>query len=126
MPRMLVVDDSPVMLHLIARIVKSSEMGFDCVFAASGKEALTVLRSAPVDVMLTDIHMPEMDGEQLVGIMRLDKALRDIPVIVVSSDATRPRVDRLVAAGVRGYLCKPFTLDAFRKELNRVLGEKRV
>ena len=69
--------------------------------AADGGEALSLLRSQPVDVILTDINMPNVNGEQLLSSMQQDNSLRATPVIVVSTDATENRIHRMLALGAK-------------------------
>lgn len=120
--RLLIVDDSPAMQRLVARIVSLAGLPHECLFAANGREALDLLHRTPVDLVLTDINMPMMDGEEFVNEMRSDPALRALPVIVLSTDATRARVARLAAAGVKGYLSKPFAPEDLRNALERILS----
>jgi two-component system chemotaxis response regulator CheY len=121
--RVLIVDDSPAMRAVIRRILELS--GFDlegCLEAGHGGEAVGVLAGAPVDVILTDINMPVMNGEQLVSRLRRDKRLGDIPVVVVSTDASEHRVRHMIELGASGYVTKPFVPEALRLEVERVLG----
>ena len=107
--RLLVVDDSPAMRGLIARIISSSRLPLECLFASNGQQALEMLARSPVDCLLTDVNMPGMDGEELLGVLRRHPNWRSIPVVVVSTDATTARRARMVALGVCDYLTKPFT-----------------
>jgi two-component system chemotaxis response regulator CheY len=121
--RVLVVDDSPVMRGFIRRVIKLS--GFDaaeCLEAGDGEQALARLRSESIDVILTDINMPVMDGEELMRQLAADERLRVIPALVVSTDATKLRVERMTELGAQGYLAKPFSPEMLRSELERVLG----
>jgi len=121
--RVLVVDDSPVMRGFIRRVIAAS--GFDaaeCLEAGDGEQALARLRVEHVDVILTDINMPVMDGEELIRQIAGDERLRGIPAVVVSTDATKVRVERMIELGALGYLAKPFSPEALRSELERVLG----
>jgi two-component system chemotaxis response regulator CheY len=74
-----------------------------------------------VDVILTDINMPTMNGEQFVRRLEADESLSSIPVLVVSTDCTGFRIQQMLALGAKGYLPKPFTPEALREELERVL-----
>ena len=111
MPKdMLIVDDSPAMRSFIRRPVAIGGLEVGRVLeAGNGQEALDVLRRESVDLILTDFNMPVMDGEELVRILRQDRQLNAVPVIVISTDSTEQRISRLQSLGVRGYLCKPFT-----------------
>ena len=120
--RILIVDDSTAMRRFIRRILTLSgiECG-DCLEAANGIEALELLRRIPVDVVLTDINMPAMTGEELLEEMEADPGLRRIPAVVISTDATTLRVRRMLALGAQGYIAKPFSPEILRAELERVL-----
>jgi two-component system chemotaxis response regulator CheY len=120
----LIVDDSPVMRGFIRRVMTLS--GFEtseCWEASNGEEALAQLREHPVDVILTDINMPKMNGEELLRQLEKDVRLRSVPTLVISTDATKDRILRMLSLGAEGYITKPFTPEALREELERILGE---
>jgi two-component system chemotaxis response regulator CheY len=71
---------------------------------------------------LTDINMPTMDGEEFLRQLAADEQLRSIPTIVISTDATGTRIERMKALGARGYIAKPFRPEDLRAELERSLG----
>lgn len=122
--RLLIVDDSPVMRSFVKRIVSIS--GFpvsEMLEAANGAEALTKLTERPVDLVLTDINMPVMDGEELIRKMKSVQSLRDVPIIVVSTDATHHRVEALLSLGARGYLAKPFPPERLSELLSSLLTQ---
>jgi two-component system chemotaxis response regulator CheY len=119
----LIVDDSPAMRSFVRRVLDLSGLGIGaCLQAGNGQEALNVLREEWVDVVLTDINMPTMDGEQLVQRLKDDDALRSIPVVVVSTDRTEGRVRQMLTLGAKGYVAKPFLPETLREELEKVLG----
>ena len=121
--RILIVDDSPAIHGIVRRILALS--GFDaadCASAGNGAEALEFLRSRPVDLILSDINMPEMNGEEFLRALGADDKLRAIPVVILSTDATGRRTRDMLALGAKGYLTKPFKPEALRLELTRVLG----
>ncbi len=119
----LIVDDSPAMRAFIRRVIQLSGFPVDEYReAGNGKEALALLAAHPVDVILTDINMPEMNGEELVRRLAADTSRPHIPVVVVSTDSTESRVHRLRMLGVDGYLSKPFSPESLREELERALG----
>jgi two-component system, chemotaxis family, chemotaxis protein CheY len=120
--RVLIVDDSPAMRTFIRRVVDLSGFEVTQYFeAANGQEAMQLLRREWVDVVLTDINMPAMDGEEFLRVLTADELLRSIPVIVVSTDGTENRIARLTALGARGYVTKPFLPETLRAELEAVL-----
>ncbi len=121
--RVLIADDSPAMRLVIRRVIQLSGFAVDSYLeAADGEQALCALRRQPVDVVLTDINMPNMNGEQLLIALQEEERLRALPVVVVSTDATRHRIARMLELGARGYITKPFQPETLREELERVLG----
>jgi len=123
----LIVDDSPVMRSFIRRVMTLS--GFEvreCFEASNGEEALTQLKEHRVDVILTDINMPTMNGEELLRRLGADGVLKSVPALVISTDATRGRILRMMSLGAEGYMTKPFSPESLREELERVLGERDV
>ena len=96
----LIVDDSPAMRSFVRRVLELSGIPVgECLEAGDGREALEVLRNQWVDVALTDLNMPTMDGEQFVRRMEADESLRPIPVLVVSTDRTDRRVQQMLTLG---------------------------
>ena len=121
----LIVDDSPVMRTFIRRVMTLSgfEVG-DCVEASDGQEALERLSGRSVDVILTDINMPRMNGEEFLRRLEEDPRLRKVPTVVISTDATKARILKMLSLGAQGYMTKPFSPEALREKLELVLGEK--
>ncbi|MGC1421908.1 MAG: response regulator [Terracidiphilus sp.] len=118
----MIVDDSPVMRAFIRKVVGLTglDVGEYCE-AGDGEEALKSLGERWVDLVLTDINMPNMNGEEFVRHMENDDLLRSIPVIVVSTDSSHSRVQQMLALGARGYVSKPFLPGALRDEVERAL-----
>jgi len=118
----MIVDDSPVMRAFIRKVVGITglEVGEYCE-AGDGEEALQLLANRWVDLVLTDINMPNMNGEEFVRRMEKDDLLRCIPVIVVSTDSSHSRVQQMLALGARGYVSKPFLPEALRDEVEKAL-----
>jgi two-component system chemotaxis response regulator CheY len=121
----LIVDDSPVMRSFIRRVLTLSGFAVgETMEASNGEEALAQISAHRVDVILTDINMPGMNGEELLRKLEADGVLRNIPALVISTDATRERVLKMLALGAEGYMSKPFSPETLREELERVLGER--
>jgi two-component system chemotaxis response regulator CheY len=124
--RVLIVDDSPAMRTFIRRVMESS--GFElsaCFEASNGEEALQLLRAEWVDAILTDINMPVVDGEEFLRRLAREDLLSTVPAVVVSTDATKHRMERMLALGARGYVTKPFRPEDLRAELERTLEAPR-
>ncbi len=119
----LIVDDSPAMRSVIRRILQLSGFNVgDCLEAAHGGEALRLLLRNRVDLILTDINMPVMNGERLLAHLREHDPFSSIPVLVVSTDASPGRAKRMLELGAHGYVTKPFVPETLRNEIERVLG----
>jgi len=118
----LIVDDSPAMRSFIGRVLDLSgiEIG-ERLEAGHGAEALEILSKSWVDVILTDINMPVMNGEEFLTAVCARGDLKSVPVVVVSTDSTGSRVERMMSLGAKGYVKKPFSPELLREELERVL-----
>lgn len=116
----LIVDDSPVTRKVMRRMLKVVGLTVDEVSEASdGAEALA-LASGGVNLLLTDLHMPNMDGEQLLDALADRGLLRDMGVIVCTSDRSGARHAALRARGANACIVKPFGPEALRDALVRL------
>jgi two-component system chemotaxis response regulator CheY len=121
--RILAVDDSPSMRIFIGRVLELSGLEISAYLqAADGLAAIEILQREWVDVILTDINMPRMNGEEFMKRLAASGLSESIPVVVISTDGTELRRQHLTALGARGYLVKPFQPEQIRAELERVLG----
>lgn len=119
----LIVDDSPSMRKVIRRILMLS--GFEtgtCLEAGDGIEALAVLATTAVDIVLTDINMPNMNGEEFIKKLAEDPLRNSIPVLVVSTDRSDDRLRSMLALGAKGYVTKPFAPETLGNALNSMIG----
>jgi two-component system chemotaxis response regulator CheY len=89
--------------------------------AGNGLEALEILGREDVQLLLTDINMPGMNGEELIRTLSQSGKIQTLPVIVVSTDGTVPRREVLTSLGARGYLEKPFQPEQLREQVERIL-----
>jgi len=122
MATILIVDDCSAMRSVIKRILGISGFAMEsCFFAGDGEEALGVMRRHRVDLVISDVNMPRLDGEALLRKICEDPGLARVPVVIVSSDSTQSRADRLLALGAKAYVVKPFQPQAFRAQLEKVL-----
>lgn len=119
----LVVDDSPAMREFIVRVIELSGLDVGtCIQASNGQEALDLVRANWVDIVLTDLNMPVMNGEQLVSSMHQDEMLRTIPVLVISADGSERRVRRITSLGAKGDVAKPFSPETLLRRMEPLLG----
>lgn len=122
--RVLVVDDSPAMRMLLKKILNQSGLPIENILdAADGIQGLIKLRDHPINLILSDINMPNMDGEEFVRQVKADKALREIPVLMITTDNSTARVLRLRQLGAQGYICKPFTPEMVKEKVLALMSE---
>ncbi|MCG8529790.1 MAG: response regulator [Desulfovibrionales bacterium] len=120
----LIVDDSLPMRGVLKKTFRAAGYGHSDFFdAASGKDALDTLRTRPIDLVVTDFNMPEMTGLQLITAMKAENALQHLPVIVVSTEGSREKVQEFMDAGAAAYIKKPFTPEQLRELLIQIMGE---
>lgn len=106
----LIVDDSSVMRKIVERSLRHAGLDIaEVIEAGNGAEALTVLNHCKVDLILSDINMPVMSGldfiKQLPGVANA----KDVPVVMITTEASETHVAQAISAGARGYIRKPFT-----------------
>ncbi|GAB4314984.1 MAG: hypothetical protein Kow0074_02330 [Candidatus Zixiibacteriota bacterium] len=114
----LVVDDDPKIRTLLTESLAS--IGYDTSSAADGHEALDVIRSQPIDCVITDIKMPELDGLTLLHRIKAEQP--EVPVIMITGFAFQQHRDRAMAAGAAGFLTKPFRLEKIEEVIERVMS----
>jgi two-component system chemotaxis response regulator CheY len=108
--RALIVDDSSVMRKIVERALRQAGLASLRVHEASnGVEGLEILRSAPVDLILSDINMPAMDGLEFLHQIKQQGLATGVPVVMITTESSEEHVKKAIAAGARGYIRKPFT-----------------
>lgn len=119
----LIVDDSGVMRSMIAKTINLSGLALGEIHqAGNGQEGLDLLKQNWIDLVIADINMPVMNGEEMINHMMAEPDLRDIPIVVVSTEGSKTRVERLQKKGIR-FIHKPFTPEAIRDTIRDFLGE---
>jgi two-component system, chemotaxis family, chemotaxis protein CheY len=119
----MIVDDSETIRAVLVRSLAMTKLPIDSVVQAiHGKDALEKLKTAYVDIVFTDINMPEMDGITLFETMNANPEYKDIPVVVVSTEGSSTRIAELRQKGIKGYLRKPFTPEKLRDVIVETLG----
>ncbi len=102
----LIVDDSASMRQLVSFTMKDA--GYDVIAAEHGKEALGKLSSAKVDMVITDLNMPEMDGIEFIKLLRGMPNYRFIPIVMLTTESQEAKKREGKAAGASGWIVKPF------------------
>lgn len=120
----LIVDDSLPMRSVVKRTFKAAGYGA-CEFheAANGQEALNIMKNGWIDLVLTDYNMPVMNGLEFIRAVKRNELLQDIPVVVVSTEGSREKIDEFTASGATAYITKPFTPERIRDLVTDILGE---
>ena len=122
--RALIVDDTKVNRMLLRRGL--AEQGVDVLEAEDGRQALDLLATEPVDVILLDLLMPVLDGYATLEQIKADEALRQIPVIVITAVEDLESVVRCIELGATDYLPKPFNAAVLRARVSASLAGKRL
>ena len=117
--KVLIVDDFSTMRRIIKNLLR--ELGFtNSVEADDGATALPILKSGGVDFLITDWNMPNMPGIELLRQVRSDDALKHIPVMMVTAEASREQIVQAAGAGVNGYIVKPFTAQTLQEKIEQI------
>lgn len=115
----LLVDDSSTMRKIVGRSLRQAGIEFDNIYeAADGQEALDLLEKESVDIVLSDINMPNMDGITFLREKAARAAIKDIPVLMISTETGEDIIGEAKSLGAVGALKKPFNADT----VNEVLG----
>lgn len=120
MASLLIVDDDQTILDMLVELFSEEHL---CHTAGSAEEALEQLGSQDYDVIITDIGMPGMGGEDLLGFIKTHRPMTPVIFISVSNDMRR--ADRLLVKGAFGYLQKPFRLEEIEAQVSRALEHRR-
>lgn len=119
----LIVDDSPTIRAIIRKVLRLAKVEINELFEAeNGKVGLDILKAQWIDLVLADINMPVMNGIEMIEQMSADGLLDTIPVIVVSTEGSTPRVERLKGQGIRAYIRKPCSPEYLRQLVDETLG----
>jgi two-component system chemotaxis response regulator CheY len=123
----LVVDDSMAIRKILQRALRQTGMSIKAIYeAGDGHEALTQLGKEKVDLILSDINMPGMDGLQLLASLKASAQWRHIPVVMITTEGGAANVGEAVRLGAAGYLRKPFTSDQIKEKLESILDPVRL
>lgn len=119
-PKILVVDDSPTIRKFISIALKVK--GFEIISAGDGMEALELLPNDSVDLVITDLNMPNIDGFNLIERIRTNENYQNTPIIVMSNLSNSEDIQRAMNLGANSYLIKPFDQNNITKEVAKYLS----
>jgi two-component system, chemotaxis family, chemotaxis protein CheY len=116
--RTLIVDDSTVMRKIVERSLRQAGLDPMVVYeAGSGTEGLDVLRVKQVDLILSDINMPSMDGLEFLRQLRSQNLAPGVPVVMITTESSEEHVKQAILAGAQGYIRKPFTAEQVKERV---------
>ncbi|EAT15791.1 response regulator [Desulfuromonas acetoxidans] len=117
--RVLVIDDSSTMRKIVSRSLRQAGLDFDEILeAGDGQEALNLLENESVDLILSDINMPNMDGIEFLRQKKDNAAIAGIPVVMITTEGGSDIIGEAKSLGAAGNIKKPFTPD----KIEEVLG----
>jgi len=118
----LIVDDSAVTRAVLKKTVEMTGLPVNAVFQASnGAEAIRQIQHQPIHLILADLNMPELSGVEMAEKLFDDPKYRDIPLVIITTEASTTRIDQLKLKGIKGYIHKPFTPETVRSMLQQFL-----
>jgi CheY-like chemotaxis protein len=117
---LLYVEDNLANLSLVETIL-SARPGWRTIPALQGRLGTELAREHEPDLVLLDLHLPDLQGDEVLRRLRADERTARIPVVMISADATPRTIDRLRAQGADAYLTKPLDVDEFLSTLDRLL-----
>jgi two-component system chemotaxis response regulator CheY len=116
--QILVVDDSAAIRKILQRVLRQTGMSIGVIHeAGNGQDALEILKVQKIDLILSDINMPKMDGLQFLAAVKSSPGRRHIPVIMITTEGGETKVAEAVRLGASGYVRKPFTADQIKEKL---------
>ena len=119
--KIMIVDDCMTTRKLLGIYLKAK--GFEVVFAENGLDALEKLATSKVNMIITDLNMPYMDGIELIKNLRADSNCEHIPVLMVTTEADPEEREKAITAGANGYIIKPVTADMITQNIKDILKD---
>ncbi|HEX5483259.1 MAG TPA: response regulator [Terriglobia bacterium] len=119
----LIVDDSSVMRKIVERSLRQAGVELEKVIeAGNGADALILVQDNAVDLILTDVNMPKMDGIEFLRQLQAADPAKNIPVLMITTEGSEQRVMEAISLGARGYIRKPFSADQVRQQVTQLLA----
>ncbi len=116
--RALIVDDSSVMRKIVERSLRQAGLDPLVVYeAGSGTEGISLLMTKQVDLILSDINMPSMDGLEFLRQIRARNLAPGVPVVMITTESSEVHVKQAILAGAQGYIRKPFTAEQVKERV---------
>jgi two-component system chemotaxis response regulator CheY len=117
--KIMIVDDCRTTRKILGHYVRSS--GYSVVYAENGLDAIEKLGTESVNLIMTDLNMPYMDGIELIKTLRADPALSEIPILMITTENDEEEKDKAMSSGADGYLVKPVSGDKLTQNIKDLL-----
>ncbi len=118
----LIVDDSAAIRKILQRVLRQTDVSIGDVYeAGDGLEALELMKTQKVGLILSDINMPNMDGLQLLSELKANEKWKTIPIVMITTEGSQNKVVEAVNLGAAGYVRKPFTAEQIKDKLASLL-----
>ncbi len=122
--RVLIVDNSSVMRKIVERTLRQAGLELEEVLEANnGAEGLAILQDKTVDLILSDINMPTMDGLEFIRQLQPMENAKGVPVVMITTEGSEARVVEAISSGAHAYIRKPFTADQIKERVAPLLGD---
>jgi two-component system chemotaxis response regulator CheY len=118
----MIVDDSASMRQLVAFTIKDA--GYDVLLAENGRDALEKMARAKVDMVITDLNMPEMDGITLIRELRGKADYKFVPIVMLTTESQEAKKQEGRAAGASGWIVKPFSPSQLMDVVKKFVKER--
>ncbi|PIT88707.1 MAG: response regulator [Candidatus Magasanikbacteria bacterium CG10_big_fil_rev_8_21_14_0_10_36_32] len=124
MHKILIVEDDNILAQAIYTAVRRA--GFSAEVAVDGEDALKKMKKIKPDVVLLDLILPKRSGEDVLGAMKQDETLKEVPVLVITVKGDKETISQCVKMGIRGYLIKAhYTLQEIINQIKKVIAETK-
>jgi two-component system, chemotaxis family, chemotaxis protein CheY len=118
----LVVDDSTAIRKILIRVLRQTALAIGEIFEArDGLEALDIVRNHPLNLVLSDINMPNMDGLALLAELKGTEQWRSLPVVMITTEGSEEKVSQAIRLGSAAYIRKPFTAEQIQEKIGALL-----
>lgn len=118
----MIVDDSAAIRKILQRVLAQAGVALGTVHEANdGSQALELLKTNKVSLILSDINMPNMDGIEFLSRLKADAEYKAVPIVMVTTEGSQTRVMQALELGAAGYVRKPFTPEQIKEKLAGVI-----
>jgi len=118
----LVVDDSTAIRKILIRVLRQTALAIGEIFEArDGVEALDIVKNHPLNLVLSDINMPNLDGLGLLAELKGSSQWRSLPVVMITTEGSEEKVSQAIRLGSAAYIRKPFTAEQIQEKIASIL-----